>query len=204
MTSLFLQAKNNRFRDIRSILHFTVTLRPRPVLLSALGLASILTLVISLQQLYRVRTEDNFNDFDRWMTMVPVWLHGSATYVNDLLPTPPISLFALGPLSMLSRSMSHFVWALLKLPFVCAVFLLSIGIVKRAHGTLSSSALVLMVLCGALAFVEDLQQGQVNFLALLPLAAGLYMAQEETPAGQIAAGLLIGLAQVLLAFITNR
>ncbi len=167
--------------------------RTRSVLLAALGLVTVLTIVISLQQLYRVRTEDNFNDFDRWMTMMPAWMHGSATYVDDLLPTPPISLFALGPLSALSRSMSHFVWALLKLPFVCAVFLLSTGIVKRAGVTLSPAALGLIVLCGTLAFVEDIQQGQVNFLALLPLAAGLYAAQDETPAGQIAAGILIGL-----------
>ncbi len=154
----------------------------------------VLTLVISFQQLYRVRTEVQYNDFDRWMTMVPAWVHGSATYVDDTLPTPPISLLVLGPLSALSRSASHFVWALLKLPFACAVFLMSIGIVRRARGSLSPTALLLIVSCWALAFVEDLQQGQVNFLALLPLVAGLYLAQEETPAAEIAAGLLIGLS----------
>jgi hypothetical protein len=168
--------------------------RPRVVLATALTLVAVLTVVISMQQLYRVKTEDNFNDFDRWMTMVPAWVSGSATYVDDLLPTPPISLFALGPLSSLSRSMSHFVWALCKLPFVCGVFLLATGTVKRAGITLSSEALILIVLCGALPFVEDLQQGQVNFLALLPLAAGLYVAQQETVTADIGAGMLIGLA----------
>ena len=41
--------------------------------------------------------------------------------------------------------------------------------------------------------VVDMQEGQMNFLALLPLVAGLYVAQRETPASDVSAGLLIGL-----------
>ena len=42
--------------------------------------------------------------------------------------------------------------------------------------------------------VLDMQEGQTNFLALVPLVAGVYLAQEESVWWDVAAGLLIGLA----------
>jgi hypothetical protein len=45
--------------------------------------------------------------------------------------------------------------------------------------------------------VVDMQEGQMNFLALLPLVAGLYVAQRETPASDVSAGLLIGLGAAI-------
>jgi alpha-1,2-mannosyltransferase len=153
----------------------------------------LVTLLIALQQQYRAGGQILFNDFDRWMIMTPGFIHGPGSYVDDLLPTPPVSLLVLGPFSMLPRGVAQFLWVCLKLPFAWLVLVLSAGIVGRAGIKLTPVALALIVACWCLPVVVDMQEGQVNFLALLPLVAGLYIAQGETTATDIAAGLLIGL-----------
>ena len=54
--------------------------------------------------------------------------------------------------------------------------------------------MALMVACWWLPVILDMQEGQTNFLALLPLVAALYVAQRGTSASDALAGLLIGLA----------
>jgi hypothetical protein len=161
------------------------------------AVAVLLTLAIACQEGYRARNEVLYNDFDRWMTMAPAFVHGTGRYVDDQLPTPPVSLLILGPLSLLPRTVSQFLWVVLKLPFAVAVLLLCLGMSARAGIRVNGGALLLTLACWWLPIVVDMQEGQVNFLALLPLAAGLYVAQNETARSDIAAGLLIALGAAM-------
>ena len=54
--------------------------------------------------------------------------------------------------------------------------------------------MALIVACWWLPVILDMQEGQTNFLALLPLVAALYVVQRGTAATDAFAGLLIGLA----------
>jgi alpha-1,2-mannosyltransferase len=163
-------------------------------------LAALVTLGVAVQQRYRVNLKlqdplgGHINDFDRWMIMTPQFVHDRADYVNDQLPTPPISLLALAPFASFSRPAAQFAWVCLKLPLAALVFALALGIVRRSGARLTPSATVLVIAGWWLPVILDMQEGQTNFLALLPLVAGLYMAQEETSWWDGVAGLLLGLA----------
>lgn len=163
-------------------------------------LSAAATLIIGLQQYMltsRKLVDPNgghTNDFDRWMIMTPTFLYDRADYVNDQLPTPPLTLIAFAPLTALSRPAAQFAWVSLKLPLVCLVFALAVGMVAKAGTRLTTPAILLIVTGWWLAVIVDMQEGQVNFLALLPLVAGLALAQRETRAFDAAAGGLIGLA----------
>jgi len=162
--------------------------------------AALVTLGVAIQQHYRVtlKLQDplggHINDFDRWMLMTPAFLHDHADYVNDRLPTPPLSLLVLAPFTTLSRPAAQFVWVCVKLPLACAVFALALAIVRRCGARLDRSATVLVLAGWWLPVILDMQEGQTNFVALLPLMAGLYLAQDERPRPEVFAGLLIGLA----------
>jgi alpha-1,2-mannosyltransferase len=159
----------------------------------------VMTIVVAVQQHQRTAAKladpagGHISDFDRWMIMTPRFVNGHADYVNDDLPTPPLSLLLFGPLSQLSRPNAAFVWVLLKLPLAIGVFMLAAGIVARAGVALTSGALVWIVAGWWLAVIVDMQEGQTNFLALAPLVAGLYIAQRDSAASDLAAGALIGL-----------
>ena len=53
--------------------------------------------------------------------------------------------------------------------------------VSRSGARLTVSAMALMVACWWLPVILDMQEGQTNFLVLLPLVAALYVAQRGTP-----------------------
>ena len=165
-----------------------------------LVLAALVTAGVAIQQYYRVtlKLQDpqggHINDFDRWMIMTPAFVHDRADYVNDLLPTPPLTLLALAPLTSLSRPSAQFVWVLVKLPLALAVFALALAIVRRAGGRLTTTAMLLVLAGWWLPVVLDMQEGQTNFLALLPLMGALYLAQNERPRWDVLAGVLLGLA----------
>jgi hypothetical protein len=155
---------------------------------------------VAIQQHYRVTLKlqahdgGHINDFDRWMLMTPAFIHDRADYVNDLLPTPPLTLLALAPFTSLSRPAAQFAWVLVKLPLAALVFAFALAIVRRSGARLSVAATLLVIAGWWLPVILDMQEGQTNFLALLPLMAGLYLAQEQRPRSDAAAGLLIGLA----------
>ena len=92
-----------------------------------LVLAALVTLGVAVQQHYRVtlKLQDpsggHINDFDRWMIMTPKFLHDRIDYVDDRLPTPPLSLLVLAPFTVLSRPAAQFAWVCLKLPLACLV-----------------------------------------------------------------------------------
>jgi alpha-1,2-mannosyltransferase len=163
-------------------------------------LAALVTLGVAVQQEYRVtlKLQDplggHINDFDRWMIMTPQFVHDRADYINDQLPTPPISLLALAPFASFSRPAAQFVWVCLKFPLAALVFALAVGIVRRSGARLTPQATLLVIAGWWLPVILDMQEGQTNFLALLPLVAGLYLAQEESSWSDAIAGLLIGLA----------
>ncbi len=168
-----------------------------------LVIAALVTLAVAVQQHYRVtlKLQDprggHINDFDRWMIMAPRFLHDRVDYVNDRFPTPPLSLMVLAPFTALSRPAAQFAWVCLKLPLACLVLMLSAGIVSRSGARLTPSAMALIVACWWLPVILDMQEGQMNFLALLPLVAALYVAQQEAPASDVLAGSLIGLAMAV-------
>ena len=147
--------------------------------------ALAVTLVIAVQQRHRTSAKladprgGHISDFDRWMLMTPRFLHDHADYVGDELPTPPLSLIVFAPLTALSRPDAAFAWVCVKLPLACLVFWLCAAIAARAGRPLTAVALALIVAGWWLAVIVDMQEGQTNFLALAPLAAGLYVAQNE-------------------------
>lgn len=165
--------------------------------------ALVATLAVAVQQQHRtsIKLADprggHISDFDRWMLMTPHFLHDHADYVSDELPTPPLSLVVFAPLTALSRPDAAFAWVCVKLPLACLVFWLCAAIVARAGIRLTPLALALIVAGWWLAVIVDMQEGQTNFLALTPLAAGLYVAQRETRGADLGAGALVGLGAAM-------
>jgi hypothetical protein len=139
----------------------------------------------------------HINDFDRWMIMMPRFIHQRADYVDDLFPMPPVSLFVLSPLTALSRPDAQFLWVCMKLPLAYLVLALCTALVVRTGAHLTTSAMALVLACWWLPIVLDMQQGQTNFLVLVPLVAALLVVQNDTARSDIAAGALIGLAAAI-------
>lgn len=169
--------------------------------LAAIGLVA--TLVIAFQQQRRAEAKladpagGHISDFDRWMLMTPRFLHDRVDYVNDDLPTPPLSLIVFAPFAAMTRPHAQFAWVLVKFPLACLVFTLAAAMVARAGVELSAEAVALIVAGWWLAVAVDMQEGQTNFLALTPLAAGLFVAQRENRASHVAAGALIALGAAM-------
>jgi alpha-1,2-mannosyltransferase len=181
-----------------------------------LVLAVIATIVIAVQQRHRAAgavkvaaergiTGNYINDFDRWMVMTPAFVRQHVDYVGDHMPTPPITLMIFAPFTALSRPNAQFAWVLVKLPLVCAIFGLVAAIVRNAGVTFTAQAILLIVAGWWLPVIVDVQEGQMNLVVLLPLTAGLWLAQRETSRGDLAAGALIGLSAAMkltpLAFV---
>jgi alpha-1,2-mannosyltransferase len=181
-----------------------------------LVLAIIATIVIALQQRHRAAGAVNdaaergavgnyINDFDRWMGMTPAFVRQHVDYDGDHMPTPPITLMIFAPFTALSRPNAQFAWVLVKLPVVCAIFGLVAAIVRGAGVTFTARAVLLIVAGWWLSVIVDVQEGQMNLVVLLPLAAGLWLAQRETSRGDLAAGAMIGLSAAMkltpLAFV---
>lgn len=164
-----------------------------------LAAAAVVTVVIAFQQQHRAAVEladpggTHINDFDRWMLMTPRFLRDRVDYVNDEMPTSPISLIVFAPFTALSRPDAQFAWVLVKLPLASLVFFLAAAMVARAGVRLTPVALGLMIAGWWLAVIIDMQQGQTNFLALAPLMGGLYLAQRERQWSDGVAGALVAL-----------
>ena len=148
--------------------------------------AALVTLVIAVQERHRVvvKLQDprggHINDFDRWMIMTPGFLHDGANYVDDLLPTPPVSLLAVRAVFNAVPTERAVCLGL----FEAATRVSSVHHLGRdcleMGARLSLSAVALIVLCLWLPVIIDLQQGQINFVVLLPLFAGLWLAQNDS------------------------
>jgi alpha-1,2-mannosyltransferase len=163
--------------------------------------AAVLVIVgVAFQQRFRaaeaLESADSgpVNDFDRWMIMTPHFVRDHADYVDDNFPTPPLTLMAFAPFAALLRPDAQFAWACAKLPLICLVFLLTLAMVARSGAPLTRDAILLVAAGWWLPVIVDLQEGQVNFLALAPLVGALIVAQQETDRSDVAAGFLIGLS----------
>jgi len=169
----------------------------------AIVVAVAVTLGVAIQQRHRVvlklqdPTGGHINDFDRWMIMTPTFIHDQADYVDDLLPTPPVSLLLLAPFTAFSRPNAQFVWVCLKLPLACLVFVWCAALVKRCGARLTTTAMTLVLAGWWLPVVIDMQEGQINLIVLLPLVAAFSIAQDDTVLSDTLAGSLIGLAAAI-------
>jgi hypothetical protein len=165
-----------------------------------LGLVLLTTLIVAIQQHQKAARSvsdglgGHSNDFDRWMLMTPPLVRDHADYVNDQLPTGPITLLVLAPLSTLSRPNAQVAWVFAKLAFAYLAFGLAAALLARAGIRLTPKAVALIVAGWWLPVIVDMQEGQMNFVAFLPLIAGLLVAQRETARSQALAGLLVALA----------
>jgi len=172
---------------------------PRTFRRTLFVLATLATLIVAIQQYVRVaqKLQDpaggTISDFDRWMVMTPRFLNDRVDYVNDELPTPPLTLMIFAPFTAMSRPAAHFAWVLVKLPLVCLIFSLVTRTVEQAGVRLTTPALLLIMSGWWLPAVVDAQEGQTNLLVLAPLVAGVALAQRGSPAHTTAAGALIGL-----------
>ena len=126
--------------------------------------------------------------------MTPKFLHERVDYVNDELPTPPLTLIAFAPFTRLSRPDAIFAWVLVKLPLAWLVFALLAAIVARTGTRLTHEAIVtrhrglgVRGCCRHVAGTDQLS-------GLAPLVAGLYIAQEDALRSDLVAGGLVGLA----------
>lgn len=179
------------------------TAEPRALAKWGLVLVAVVTLGVAVQQYYRVDRivhdplGGHVNDFDRWMILTPQFIHDGADYVDDLLPTPPFSLLLLAPFTVLSRPVAQFAWVCLKLPLAWIVFAIAASMVRRSGARLNPLAIVLILACWWLPIIIDMQEGQINFVVLLPLVAALWLVQDDTPVSDAIAGTLIGLAAAI-------
>jgi len=166
----------------------------------AIVVALVLTVAIAWQQRHRVelklRAADggHVSDFDRFMIMVPHFLDDHADYVDDQFPTPPLTLAVFAPLARLSRPNAIFVWVLLKLPLALLSWALALSIARRSGAVLTPAAEAAVLALWWLPLVVDAQEGQTNFLALVPLLAALRLAQGQRGLSDMAAGLAVALA----------
>ena len=164
------------------------------------AVVTVLTLILAIQarnrQIHDLATARplDINDFNRWLRMLPGFLHSHLAMRNDLWPMPPLTILLFSPFSLLSFPNAQFVWVLFKPLLLAVIFYCSLGIVRRAGGRVESLPLLLILLAWLWPVIGDMQEGQVNLLMLAPLAAGLYFAQSETAWGDLLAGGLIALA----------
>ena len=179
----------NSTQDIRRLVAWIVV-----------GVAIAITVVAAIQarqrQLKKERTHSTHqvNDFDRWMTEVPQFLHQHVNYVSDSFPTPPVTLLAFAPLTWMSPPNAQFVWVCCKFFFATGIFLLALKMVRRTGVEPSVLALLLVLAVWLWPVLGDMQEGQTNLLMLLPLTAGLWLIQKDDWPGQGLGGLLVALA----------
>ncbi len=180
---------DNSTRDIRRMVAWIVV-----------GIAIAITLVAAIQarqrQLKKERTHSTHqvNDFDRWMTEVPQFLHQHVNYVSDSFPTPPVTLLVFAPLTWISPPNAQFVWVCCKFFLASGIFLLALKMVRRTGVEPSILALLLVLAVWLWPVLGDMQEGQTNLLMLLPLTAGLWFIQKDHWPGQSLGGLLVALA----------
>src|ERR671939_16196 len=76
---------------------------PRTVLVGVLIVCSLVAVGVGIQE--RIVVRDSIasgnlgpvTDFDRWMIMTPRFLHDRADYIDDNLPTAPLTLLVFAP-----------------------------------------------------------------------------------------------------------
>jgi hypothetical protein len=173
---------------------------PRRLIVCVVAAATLLTLLLAIQARERVLVRQHArhstltNDFARWLVMTPQFLQQHADYVNDSFPNPPVTLLVIAPFTRLSPANAQFLWACGKAVLAAMIFLLGRRMVRAAGVELTRSALLGILAVWLWPVFGDVQEGQTNLLMLLPLVAGLALAQVEQPGADGLAGLLVALA----------
>ncbi|HTV48842.1 MAG TPA: glycosyltransferase family 87 protein [Phycisphaerae bacterium] len=172
----------------------------RNIILVVLILAVVITLIMARQARDRMikkiqtHSQSQVNDFDRWMVEVPEFLYQKVDYVSDSFPTPPVTLLVFAPFTFLSSPDAQFAWVCCKFLFCMLIFYCLWLMVRRTGVELSTLAVLLILAAWIWPVLGDMQEGQTNLLMLLPLAAGICMAQLDLPRWQWVGGALVGLA----------
>lgn len=142
----------------------------------------------------RAHQSGQINDFERWMVLVPQFVDHHVDYESDTFPNPPVTLAFLYPLTSLAPARAQVLWAWCKALMGTTIFLLCLAMVRTAGVRLTVTVGWLIFGTWIWPLVGDVQAGQTNLLMLLPLVAGLSLAQTETRTRDWLAGLLIALA----------
>lgn len=176
---------------------------PRRAAICLFAAAALITCALSYQLQQRVLRKavthhgSQINDLERWLVLVPRFVDDRIDFVTDTFPNPPVTLLFLYPLAKLPPAWAQVAWAWSKLGMGIAIFSLALGMARSASVPLTPAAQGLILGVWLWPLMGDLQAGQTNLLMLLPLVAGLRVAQRETPGTPWAAGLLIALATAI-------
>ena len=170
----------------------------RMILTITLVVIAIATIVLAVQAHHKITHEmtrqKHIDAFDSYMKTVPLFIHDHKPYRSDRFPLPPFAMLFVAPFTLLSRPDAQAAWVICKPFFFVPIFLLALSIIRRGGGNVLPGALLLIGAGWFFPVIGDIQEGQMNLLMLLPLAAGLWMAQEESLGGDVAAGLLVAMA----------
>lgn len=166
----------------------------------AWGIVVVASLVIAIQAWHR-QVKDlalphpgDINDFNRWLRMLPEFLHQHAAISGTSWPMPPFTFVLLAPLSWLSYPAAQFIWVLCKPVMLAIIFYSGMAIVRRCGGKINPLPMALILLVWLWPVVGDMQEGQMNLLMLTPLAAGLFFIQLEEFWSDLAGGMLLAMA----------
>ena len=166
----------------------------------AWGVVAVGSVVIAIQAWHR-QVKDlalphplDINDFNRWLRMLPEFIHRHAAISGNSWPMPPFTFVLLAPLSWLSYPAAQFTWVLCKPVMLAIIFYSGMAIVRRSGGKINPWPMALILLVWLWPVVGDMQEGQMNLLMLTPLAAGLFFIQLEKFWSDVAGGMLIAMA----------
>ncbi len=166
----------------------------------AWSIVGIASLVIAVQAWHRQAKELalphplDINDFNRWLRMLPLFLHQHVAVTGNLWPMPPFTFVLLAPFSWLSFPAAQFTWVLCKPVLLAIIFYSVLTIVRRCGGKITPLPMALILLTWFWPVVGDMQEGQMNLLMLTPLAAGLCLIQRERTWSDLLGGLLVAMA----------
>lgn len=136
----------------------------------------------------------DINDFNRWLRMLPGFLHRHANFKNDLWPMPPFTIVLFSPFSLLSFPAAQFAWAFFKPVLLAIIFYSALDIVRKSGVRIAVLPMTLLLAVWFWPVIGDMQEGQVNLLMLTPMAVGLWLAQKETSKTDWLAGLMLAMA----------
>jgi hypothetical protein len=158
----------------------------------------IATVVLAFQAHQKVAHEmtrqKHIDAFDSYMKVVPKFIHDHKPYRSDRFPLPPFAMLFVAPFTLLSRPDAQAAWVLCKPLFFIPIFFLAYSIIKRSSGPIEPAAIALIIAGWFFPVIGDIQEGQMNLLMLLPLALGLWFAQDGKTRNQILAGLFVAMA----------
>ena len=155
------------------------------VVMGILAVSLVVTLAMGIQARGRILKKQRtgsvtqVNDFERWMKETPRFLEGRAWYIDDSLPTPPVTLLVFAPLTRLSEANAQLAWAMCKWVFVVGIGWCCWRMAVNAGVRPAMWAVLMGLGVWMWAVMGDVQQGQTNLLMLWPLCGGLLLIQNS-------------------------